>query len=241
MNPMAPQKLRAAIKELEQTAVAVSVMGTSPRKLKEMAGLAEPVLDAMVGERHEVAAVRSELKKAVQAVRMSSLKAAQASTKMNALAGVMKRVLALVGKGLADVKGEEVAGSFAMVNTWGYPDRDVSSMKTLLVNAERKLNASGFGDVANGIMYLDPRVAEGAVSYSKQGDFLAADLDMRADVRAIVHALGARWWYREMGRSTYEVWGDAVERFQDAVADFVVGRPTSTDTEARVKYSRDAD
>lgn len=237
MNPLASQSLRSVARELEQTAVAVGVVGTTRRKLKEMASLAEPVLAALKGERPEVDAVRTSLRQAIHNAKMANTKASAASDKLRALARVIARVQGLIQKGMGDVEAEYEVGPFKVMNVWGYQKSDVNRLKPLLEGAGRKLSDADQGHIVYGSVVLDPRQTSSFVTYSVARDSLVFDLSVRGKVEDVVYALGLRWWVQERSEVAYDVWGrsgSGMQRFQTAFANYVMGQPMSDDERARI-------
>lgn len=236
---MTPGHIRRIVTELEQTAVAVSVVGTSFAKLKEMATIAETVLDSLVGDRPEIARVRLLVRQLIQNVRVSGTGAQVASTALRRLANGMSRVDALVKHGLTDAQDEFDIETFSVLNVWGYSTEELGTARKSLGDVARKLRRLGMPELSSCIVQLDPRLASSFVSYLRDNDTLAMDLSRRGNDWDVYYALGARLWKGFQGKDR-ELWGGVAgdDRFQKVFADTMSEREKpSRDTRARLALS----
>lgn len=234
--------LTRVARELDETAVAVSVMGTRRKKLKEMAALAEPIPDALVGTRPEVEKVRRELLRAIQNVKVSSEKARPASEKLRALAKAVRMTQDLVGKRLGDVDIGFEAGGFLVSNVWGYTNSEARTTMSALEKAARRLTKVGLGSVVGGDAALSPEdTGRKFVVYDKADDALLFDPSRSGsgDEKAILEALAERVWWQEFGPDEFEVFRatGGLERFREAFAALLVGDRVSPDATARLKVT----
>jgi ppGpp synthetase/RelA/SpoT-type nucleotidyltranferase len=242
-NPLADSYLKAAAKEIEQTAVAVSVMGTAPWKLKQMAGLAEPVADALEGERPEVAKPRSALKRLIHNTKTSSIKAHQASKALRALAKGLTDTRRMVAKGLGNADPFLRGAGFEIVNTWGYTSSEIRDATRTLEATTKVLNGVGLPTAVGGLAELNPARVKGSafVQYDPHGDLFIFDLAKSGsgNLESVLRAVGERLWLQEFGRGDKETWGNGrgSGAFSRAFAELLTGRRVDADTMARLQVS----
>lgn len=236
-KPLSVSHINLVITELEQTAVAVSVMGTSARKLMDMASIVKPITAALVGDRPEVERVRSTLRQLTRTVWTASTQARPASDALRRLAAGLRKVHGLISKGLGDVEVEVEVESFEMLNVWGYTRVEMASAKKALGDAARRVKRFGIPTLAVGIVVLDPREASAFASYRRTDDAIVMDLSRSGGAWDVYYALSARLW-RDMRAAEKEVWGNGEDRFRNAFADMLEGRKKpSPDTLARLQIT----
>lgn len=214
-------------------------MGTSIAKLKEMAALADTISDSLVGDRPEIARVRTRMRQLIQDVRVSGKSAQPASTALRRMADGLRKVSALVAHRLVDVPDEFEVESFSVLNTWGYSIVEMATAGKALGDAARRLRKGGLPELSKCIVQLDPRLAAAFVTYRRDNDTLAMDLSRTGGAWDVYYALGARLWrgFREKER---ELWGGSTgdERFQTAFADLMdESKKPSRDVLARLQLS----
>lgn len=232
--------LKRVVKKLEQTAVAVSVMSTTRRKMKEMVELVEPVADALVGSRPEVDGVRLELKRLMQNARVSNVRARPAAERLRALARGVEKVQTIVGRGMGDVDSSTRQGDFTIVNTWGYTDSEAKSATRALDTAARKLARVGLPVVVGGMVELDPvRAKRKFVSYDGSVDELVFDPKQSSNDKQVLSAFAERLWAQEFAAGDIETWGGkgGLGRFQEAFAAVLDGDKVDADTTARLQVT----
>jgi len=242
-DPLTDSYLKAVVKELEQTAVAVSVVGTTPRKLKDMAALTVPITDALVDARPEVVKARSVLKRAAHNARTSTVKARQASAALRALAKEVGDIQKMVSKGIGKTKSlVKIAGS-EVVNTWGYTDSEMRDVLRALEKAAKAVMGAGLPTAAGGLAELNPNKVQGAsfVQYDAPNDLFVFDLRKAgsANVENVLRALAERLWLQEFNKGDKETWEGkkGVRGFSQAFADILTGKRVDKDTTARLQVT----
>lgn len=239
-SPLAVANVKKVIQELEQTAVAVSVMGTTTRKLREMADMVEPIVDALVGSRPDVHRARVDVVRLIHNTRVSSTRAAMAADRLRQLASGLRRVQGLVSGGLGRTEASFRVGPFEVVNIWGYTKPELASAKKVLAGAARQLDNIGLPKLARAKVYLDPASAGGAfVAYQRSDDSLVMDLRRQGVARDVFYALGARLWRQDFSSGDKETWGNeaGANRFQGAFADALTGKKLDPDARARLQMT----
>jgi ppGpp synthetase/RelA/SpoT-type nucleotidyltranferase len=245
-NPLADAYLKAAIKEIEQTAVAVSVVGTRTWKLKQMAGLVEPVADALVGERSEVAKVRSRLKRLAHNAQVSVTDARQASAALEELAKGLRDARRMLEKGLGGAEPVFGVADFQVLNSWGYSDSEVRDVKRVLERVYKHMQDIGLLTVSGGLAELNPGGVKGAVfvQYDPDSDMLVFDLgkarSVADDTEKVLQALAERLWKQEFRSGDRETWGEGkngMVSFSGAFAGLLSGRRVDKEDAARLQVT----
>jgi ppGpp synthetase/RelA/SpoT-type nucleotidyltranferase len=242
-NPLAASYLKAAAKEIEQTAVAVGVVGTRSWKLKQMAALVEPMVEALVGERPEVVKTRGRLKRLVHNARVSVTDARQASAALNGLADGVREVQRLVSKGVGNAEPMISASGVELANTWGYSASEARDALRALERANRALESVGLLTATGDFAELNPGRVKGAgfVEYDADSDMLVFDLgksrSLAENTQNVLQALGERLWRQEFRSRDREPWGDGkrgLAAFSEAFAGMLSGRRLAEGMTARL-------
>lgn len=230
-------RLQWVRKELEQVAVAMSLVGTRRQKLIEMARLVTPAFNALVGNRPEIKKVRDEMRRGLHNLRRSQTTPKAASKNMRAVAATMGSVIKLSDKGLLDLDEEYEVGPFVLENVWGYTEREVrqfiSTMREMMVG----LDAIGLYDkLAYGDIQLDPEKTQSYLSYDRRGDFFVANIDKARSDEEIFKAMGERLWDKGFKTKERDVWGGPSHRskFVQAFSIAMKGNKQDRDTMARL-------
>jgi hypothetical protein len=229
-SPLSRQALARVYKELDEVAVAVSVVGTRRQKLMDLARMAYPARDALVGSRPEVKKLRDDLTRAIHNVRRSQTRPARASKAIWKLAAQIKRVQKLVAKGLGDVPSSMSAGGLEVSNVWGYSEREAKPLLGRLDKALGRAKDLGLGSqVVYGEVILDPGKAGGrAVSYDPHKDQLVGDPSKGSNRDLdIAEALAARVWLASFGPEEHAEWGGSPSDFDGFVrlfSDMLAGK-----------------
>lgn len=242
-DPLTDSYLKAIAKEIEQTAVAVSVTGAASWKLKQMAALAEPVADALEGERPEVSKLRSTLKRLAHNVWTSPTGARKASAALRALAGGLRDARKVAAKGLGKADPFFKAAGFEVVNTWGYTSSEVRDVTRALEGASKVLTGVGLLTAAGGLVELNPAKVKGTafVQYDPTADLFIFDAQRSgsANIENVLRALAERLWLQEFGKGDRETWGNGKgqEGFSRAFAGQLLGQRLDSDVAARLQVT----
>jgi hypothetical protein len=228
--------------EMDEVAIAMSVAGTKRPKLTELSRMAQEVAEALVGDRPEVQKVRAELIKKIRAVKTASTKPRQSSAAVRKLAGGIKNVQKLIGRGVGGVDARVQLGDFELVNLWGYSTFELRPIKKVLRDAAQNLQRVGLGDLAYGEVILTPRGGSKVV-YKTDDDTLEINPDAKLAPRDVLGALGRRFWGTRATDEDVETWGglSGLERFQAAFGGFLVGTKLDRDTAARLRTTAGRD
>ena len=238
-SPLSSANVQVVIRELEQTAWAVSAVGTTRRKLKEMAALVEPIAKALVGMRPDVRRVRLELHQLIQAVQLASVKARPAADQLRRLAAALRKVLGLLGQRIGNVDAEFDVSGFPVVNVWGFSSREMAPVTNALSSAASKLKLFGLSDLQTTVV-LDPQATGYFVEYNPRTDILVMDPKRSGFGRwNVFYALARRIWLRRFRQNDKEVWsiGMGAETFYTSFADMLDGRKVGRDAQARLRVT----
>jgi hypothetical protein len=233
-DPLRPRNIERVRKELEQTAVAVSVMGTSHQRLKQLASLAEPIAETLVGARPEVRKARSHLRRSMHNVRTSPIDARHAAGKIRNLAAAVEDVAKLVGSGLGDVDTEPTLAGIDAVNVWGFTETELRPTERVLrkaVDAMKKVGLTVPGIELSGD---GPRFA----TYLSDRDAIDINPDHAltgSALNVIIGALADRVWILEFRTADYETWGHSMDAFVEAFVSTVRGSKLDSELAARLQ------
>lgn len=232
-DPLDDRNVKLVVTELEQTAVAASVVGTSTRRLKELGALADAIADALTGERAEVKKLRTRLRQLSQNAKISGTRNYQAPRAMRALAAGVVQVQALLKKGIGKAPLDFAAGGFTAKNGWGYTEAEARSALRALEKASRALTGVGLGTAVADVD-LWPGTA---VQYLRDLSSIAIDPDKNVTSEDILAALGQRLWDSEFRDADFETWGGKTSpgRFAAAFAEAVSGKKLDPETAARLQ------
>lgn len=222
-----------ATKELDQTAIAISVAGTSEMKRKALAALATPVIDALVGTRPQMKSLRDDLRRAVHDVKVGSSRARDAAKRVSALSALLKKAKAETKK-LGPIRDVIVAGDLVLFNVWGYSDKELDTLLKTLRTADRALQRVG----------LPPM--EGTVTLDRQASFFIYDKpDWKADpvryavggppLDQVMNAVADREWVK-FGPVQQDSW-KSKDDFNQAFARYMSGGSVDPETSARLALS----
>jgi hypothetical protein len=242
-NPLNNAYLKAAAKEIEQTAVAVSVVGTAPWKLRQMAALADPVADALKGERPEVAKAKTALKRLSHNVRNASIKARPASSALRELAKGLIAAQKVVAKGLGETDPLIKVADWEIVNVWGYTGSEVRDVTRVLERASKALYGVGLPTVSGGLAELNPTKVKDAafVRYDAGNDTFLFDPGQSgaANLERVLRALAERLWLQEFSKEDKETWGGSkgYKGFLGAFVGALVGKQMGKDVAARLQVT----
>ena len=239
---ISPAKIRSVIRELEQVAVAVAVVGTKRPKLLQLARMAQGVADEMVGTRPKVRRVRGELLRRIQDVKVSPTKAASAARSIRRMALALKETQKLLKTGVGTGEADFEVGKWLVTNTWGYTGTEVKALKRTLDKARRVLRSVGLDRFASGQVVLDPKIASGQFAiYLPMEEVVAMDLGQAGSksMDAILRAIAGRLWLSEMNAADVETWGGIgrSERFEQAFSKVLDGGKVDRDTAARLRMT----
>lgn len=215
-KPLSRQSLAKVYKELDEVAVAVSVVGTRRPKLMKLARMAYPVRDALVGMRPEVSKLRDNLTRAIHNTRRAQLKQRSASRAIWALAAEIKKTQKLIGDGLGDVPLGFRSGGMDIENVWGFTEQEVKPFLDQFDRMMRQVMTLGLDDqVAYGEVVFDPDSANRrALFFNPYNDKLVADplkgTNRKADIG---EALAARVWLASFGQKEHVDWMENFDHF----------------------------
>jgi len=232
-DPLSDGNVKLVIKELEQTAVAASVVGTSTRRLKELGALAEAVAAALRGERPEVKKLATRLRQLAQNAKISGTRNYQAPRAMRALASGVVRVQELLKKKIGNAPASFTAGGFTVKNEWGYSEAEAKSALHALEKTSRALTGVGLSTVVSDVD-LWPGTA---VQYMRELDSVAIDPKKNETAEDILKALAERTWDSEFRSADRETWGDSQKRFTAAFAQAMLGKKLDRGTAARLQVT----
>lgn len=243
MSALPKSQLQRIQKKLEQTAVAVAMMGTRRPKLMEMARLAEPVqemLDA-AGMRPDVKKVRDGLTRAVHNVKHGRTVAKEAAGNLRALAAAVQATARLVDRGLVPVPEEFQAGIFRLVNVWGYTAREVQPFEEFMRKVGGRLAAAGVDFLVPDSIRLSPGEEdsdETVLTFVPGSSDMVSKVDAVLDRKGVYRAFGQKLW-AEFEAKDHEVWGGraGTDRFLNAFVGAMIGKRLDPDTEARLAVS----
>ena len=233
-DPLSDRNIALVIKELDETAVAASVTGTSITRLKELAALAEPIADALTGHRPETRRAAMRLRQLAQNVRVAGTRAYQAPSSVKALSAVVSEIRDLVKKGLGHTEKALSAGGFEVINGWGYTDAEARGALRALTRAGELLVARGLGSAVMKVELVGSGPAE---DYDEDRDMLLLNPNGVIDVNGVLRRIGARIWEAQFGNEDRETWGGNRGRFCMAFAAAMRRRKLDQETLARLQVS----
>jgi len=236
-DPLLPRNIESAHKELEQTAVAVSVVGTSRYRLRQLAELVKPIAEALHGSRPEVSKLRGRLRRATHNMLMSSLSQRPASEKIRGLAEVVADVLEVVQDGVGNTSGELSAFGFEVTNVWGYNDDELRQTLAVLKRAADEMREVGLGVVQTGVELSGD--ASVFASYLRDRDAIEVNPSRATSISGLLEALADRIWVRNFSATDHETWGGkfSSSRFKDAFAKTLTGWKLDQETAARLQVT----
>jgi hypothetical protein len=233
-DPLSDRNVALVIKELEQTAVAASVVGTSPRRLRELARLVEVIADALVGERPETKKLATRLRQLVHGVKTSGIKNYQSPRAMRALAAGVAEVSKLIKRGIGNAPVAFTVGDFAVRNTWGYSEAEAQPALRVLGKVGKTFSDVGLRTAASTVELWDTGAAP---EYVRELDAIVVDPD-RSELEGLIKALGRRLWDEEFRQADFETWGGKdPRRFVAAFASTMSGGKLDAETAARLQVT----
>jgi hypothetical protein len=238
-----PYNIKRIYKELDQVGVAISVVGTRRQKLMELARLAEPIVDRLVGDRPSVKRLRDDLVRLAHNVRRVPVKAKMASKAVRELAEKVKEVEKLLAKGRGDVPREFSIGGMKLPNAWGYTPKEVTPFLGELESVLDSVDKMGLTrEVGRGVIVLDPRESPwSTMDYDPYSDqFFANPVQGRKILEELAQAMGGRVWVQLFKRPEVEAWGVGSRGWNDfaeAFARLVSGKGLSDDEKSKMESS----
>jgi hypothetical protein len=234
-NPLTDSNIAMVIKELEETAVAASVTGTSERRFNELAVLVETIADAMGGSRSDVRKMATKLRQLAHSMRISGIRNHQAPRAMRAAAKGVENARALLKTGAGRAPSIFQVGEFNVVNEWGYTEDEAGDAFRALSRASRDLLGVGLGQA-----FVDVELwgSGSPAKYDPQLDSVLIDPSKNVDAELVLREVGERIWQKEFGANDYEAWGGKDStRFTEAFAKSVMGRRLDAETAARLQVT----
>lgn len=240
-------EMRSLAKELEEVAVAVSLVGTSHTKVGELAKRATAIADQLHGDRPEVKKLRSEIVRRVHDLKVvpKNQKAARA---MRALRAAIETARNAVKNGLGDVPFEfdmNFRGpwtGFPVGNAWGYTAAEADSSLRALRRTFTRLAELGLRPSKDITLVLDPTWSEGwSAKYDRDWEAIVMDPEGRGTEGGgsegqsfqMAVAMGHHLWHEVMKGTEREAW-PSVGAFALAFGTFLVGQPVTADDAARL-------
>ena len=235
-DPLSDRNIKLVVTELDETAVAVSVVGTSVRRLRDLGTLAEVIAQALSGDRPEVKKLRTRLLQLVQNLKISGTKNYQATRPMRALARGVQEAGALLKRGIGNAPPEYDAGDFVVRNTWGYGKSEARPALRELEKVSRKLGLVGLGTAVSTIELWGTGSGPEFVQ-----DLQAVVIDPGKSLTTdeLLKTLGRRLWDDEFRANDYETWGGkgGVDRFAALFSKAVAGKSIDVDPAARLQLT----
>jgi len=233
-RPLTTNHLDRVYRELDEVAVAVSVVGTRRQMMEKLIGYVQPVAEALVGTRPKVASVRGELWRTMHNARKARLGAREASTAIWAMASAVKATKDLVKRQrLGDVEPVGEAGGFPLLNIWGYTRRETAGLRQELRAVSRQINALGLEDALGTVVLDEKRAKNDAFRYDGQGDFIA-DPKRPLGGQDVLEAVGLKVWGELFKGRHREMWQRDRDLFIDAFVARARGESQSADVRARL-------
>lgn len=231
--PLTTRRLAEVYRELDEVAVAVSIVGTTKVKLNELAGYVELIADALVGIRSEVNRVRTDLRQAAHNIRRARGDARKSSDAIWKGAEAVDDAKILVKRRrLGDVPLLFDAGPFTLFNVWGYSETEVRAFMSGMRDVSSNLRNLGLEFEAP--VVLDPkRVRFTLLAYDEDGGFVS-DPTRSVKHKELYEAIARRVWVEDLERSHRETW-KKYKPFQDAFVKWVQGRVVIPDAQARLR------
>ncbi len=241
------QEMRSLSKELEEIAVAISLVGTTHTKLRELVSWAEEIRDAIRGERPEVKKLRDEIARRIHDVKVSPPDP-RVAKKLRALRHAIETAKNQVQKGLGEVPETfslNVVGNFAeftIGNSWGYTLAEAEPSLRALRRTLARMSEIGLNPGKDLSIVLDPQWSEGwSAKYDREWETIAMDPYGRGSegggsagpFAQTAHAFGHRVWDQVMKAEDREAWASA-GAFALALSTFLVGEKVSADDAARL-------
>ena len=207
-SQLSRQNLDKIFKELDETSVAVSVVGTRRQKLMDLARMVLPVRDALFGTRPEVSKVRSNLTRAMHNVRRAQLQPRPASKAIKALAVEIVEVKKLLASKLGDVPETFALGGMTVQNVWGYTEGEGRQFIERMKRSLDKAKSLGIDGLEYGDVVFDPEMTQGAaVSYDPHLDRIYANPSKVSNRADIGEVLASRMWLSVFGPKEHIDWG----------------------------------
>lgn len=234
-DPLSERNLDLVIKELEETAAAATLVGTSVTRLKELAALIDPIADGLFGVRPEVRKVVLRLRQRAQDVTVAGTRAYQAPAAVRALAGVVENVKAMLKKGIGSAPKAFTVGKFEVENAWGYTEQEAHRTLRLLDHAEELLLAVGLEQAIAKVELVGSGQAE---AYDTERGLLMINPSAHVSTHSVLRELGIGLWETEFGKNDREVWGgEDPARFARSFASAVRSRKLDQETAARLQVT----
>jgi hypothetical protein len=225
---------RAAAKEVDQVAVAASVVGIAYAKAGELTRLASAVGDGLKGDRPEVQRVRLAIIQRIHDVR--TVAGAKMPLAVRGLSDALFDAVALLKRGLGDGVEEWKVGSWTIANTYGYTDAEMRTLLGYIKQLASAMDKAGIKLPDVGFA-LDPTWTLGPLAiYDPQWETVAMDPDGHGDFSTLASAVGRNLWDGLFTRIDREAWS-SVGDFVSAFATMMAGDTLSADEAARLTVS----
>jgi len=235
-DPLSARNIERVRVELEQTAVAVSVVGTSKQRIAQLIDLVEPIAEALVGARSEVNRLRGRLRRSMHNLRVSNLSQRHASEKMRALVGAVSYVGEAVKVGIGNAEPSFEVDGFFVINVWGYNESELRLTVSTLKRAAKELDAVGLAPA------ISVELSGGGskfATYLRDRDGLDLDPTRAASMGELFEAIGEGFWVRDFRSEDRETWGGrlSVRKFTDAFGKALTGWKLDAETVARLQMT----
>jgi len=233
-KPLTTNHLDRVFRELDEVAVAVSLVGTRRQMMEKLIGYVEPVAEALVGSRPKVANVRGELRRSMHNARKARVGARDASDAIWAMAQAVKDTKDLVKRQrLGNVEIVDEVGDFSLLNVWGYTVSETAALRQELRAVSRQLSDLGFEDAVGTVVLDEKRAKRDAFQYDGHGDFIADPKRSLGD-RDVLEAVGQKVWGELFEARHREMWQRDPDAFIVAFVARVRGEGQPVDTRARL-------
>lgn len=233
-RPLTTNHLDRVYRELDEVAVAVSVVGTRREMMEKLIGYVQPVAEALVGSRPKVASVRSELWRTMHNARKARVGAREASDAIWAMAEAVKSAKDLVKRQrLGNVAPVDEAGDFALLNIWGYTRSETAGLRQELRAVSRQLSDLGLEDMATTVVLDEKKAKRDAFRYDGQGDFIS-DPKRTLGESDVLEAVARKVWVELFKSRHREMWQGDRDAFIEAFVARARGEGQRADTRARL-------
>lgn len=230
-------QIRRAAKEIDQVAVAVSVVGTRRVKLIRLAELAEKVSKGLVGERPEVKKLQLQIRQRIHDVRTARTDQS-AAEKLRDLRDALLEVGEAVRRGLGTAPAVFRVAEFPVGNPWGYSQDEARRALDAIGAVVRKLRSWGVS-VDDLTIILDPswKGDRAFAFYDPTWETVAITAESSASEHMLAWQVALWLWDRTMNAGDRETWAGDSGRFAKAFADLVTGSTPSDDESARLRVT----
>ena len=237
IGALARSRLRWVEKELRQVGLAISVAGTSRTKLFQLAHLAMPAYEALVGSRPEVKTVRDDLRIRIHNVRRANICQVPASKAVYSLADTIHAVIDLTDADMGDVPVAFSVPPMALLNVWGYSEDEMRVVLRKLRQAMVDLTDVGLRQLLYVEIVLDPdAVKNRLVGYAKNDDAIYLNPDQWEERRIdeVYAVFAQRLWWQGFKTAQRDTW-TSIDAFIESFATALGGGSLDGDRLARLQ------